>query len=225
MGSQSHTSSGGRERYERIAATANEVAQVVIALAQGAPTPLDLVVQNITTLVDDAVALGTTTPPSPSPHPAPIPTKRRVTAIPSPPLSTTITTQIATLDAQIAIKRGGLANAISDAKQACKVLAAVGGHADFSLLQEITAALTRISTCCQTLGQLVHDRTVAVSNLAALPQVTHPIDETRVVGPVGRTTREALASPTSFVSPPAPASRDVDDELRWGPRITGPTGF
>jgi hypothetical protein len=229
MGSQSHTSGGGRERYERIATMANEVAQAVIALAQGAPTPLDLVVQNITALIDDAVALGASTPPSPRllPAPLPMPAKRDATAIPSPPLASAIR-QIATLDKQIATRRSGFGDAISDAKQACKALAAVGGHPDLSLLLEITAALRRISTCSQTLGQLVHDRTLAVSSLADLPHVDSPIDDSRVVGPVGRTTREALASQrsvTSFISPPAPAPRHLDDELRRGPRITGPTAF
>jgi hypothetical protein len=226
MDSQSQSSGGGRERYERIAAAAHEVAQAVIAFAQGAPTPLDLVVENITALIDDAVALSASTPRSPRlvPAPLPMPMKRDATAIPSPPLAGAIR-QVATLDKQIATRRSGLGEAISDAKQACKALAAVGGHPDLSLLLEITAALTRISTCCQTLGQLVHDRTFAVSSLAGLPHVTGPVDDYRLVGPVGKATREALAFPTSVVPPPASAPRQVDDDWRRGPRITGPTAF
>jgi hypothetical protein len=130
----------------------------------------------------------------------------------------------------------------------------VSGRPDPSLLWAITATLTRISTSCQALGQLAHERTRAVSSLAGLPRVTRPIndsravvkatddlrlarpatrhprlvvkasDDPRLIGPVQRATREALASPTtSFVSPPAPASRDVEDEWRRGPSIGGPT--
>ena len=234
VGSQSHTSDSEQERYERIAATATEAAQVVIDLAEGGfdpldlaegdSDPLDLVVENITTLIDDAVALSASTPPSRRPGPAPLATKRGATAFPSSRLSTTIR-QIATLDDQIAIRRGSLAEAISDTQQACKVLAAVSGRPDPSLLWAITAALTRISTCCQTLGQLAHERTRAVSSLAGLPRVSDPTGDPHLVGPVGRATRDALASPPRSVSPPASASRDVDDERREGPRITGPTGF
>jgi hypothetical protein len=221
MDSRSHTPGGGRERYERIATTANEVAQVVIALAQGAPTPLDLVVQNITTLIDDAAALSASTPRSPSILPTPITTNRGATAFPPPSLARAIR-QVATLDEQIATRSSGLTGAISDAKQACKELAAVRGRPDPSLLHAIGAALRRISTCSQTLGRLVHERTVAVSSFDGLPHVRSPIS---AFGSVGRATRQALASPRSFVSPPAPAFRDVDDERRRGPRITGPTAL
>ena len=265
MGSQSHTSNGERERYERIAATAMELARVVIDLAEGGfdplelaegdSDPLDLVVENITALIDDTVALSASTPPSRRHSPAPRSTKRGATAFPSSRLSTTIR-QIAAINDQIVIRRGTLAEAISDAQQACKVLAAVSGRPDPSLLWAIAAALTRISTCCQTLGQLTHERTRAISGLAGLPGVTRPIDDSRVVvkatddlrlarpatrhprlvvkasddprliGPVQRATRAAVASPTtSFVSPPAPASRNAEDERRRGPSIGGPTRF
>jgi hypothetical protein len=100
------------------------------------------------------------------------------------------------------------------------------------LLHAITATLRRISTSCQTLGQLVHERTVAVSSLDGLTRVSNPID---TLGPVGRATWEALA-PTRIVPMPAPAPRQIDDDLhrgprhvddgwRRGPRITGPTAF
>jgi hypothetical protein len=231
MGEQSHTSGSGRERYERIAATANEVAQVIFSLAQGAPTPLDLVVQNITTLIDDAAALSASTPPSPRLLPAPLSPNRGATTFPPPSRDRAIRQQVATLDEQIATKRSGLAAALSDAKQACKALAAVSSHPDPSLLHAITAALRRISTCCQTLGQLIHERTVAVSSLDGLTRVSSPID---ALGPVARATREALA-PTRIVPMPGPAPRQIDEEWRRGPRhvddgrrgprITGPTAF
>jgi len=178
MGIESHTSGGERERYERIAATAIEVIQEVIGLAQGGPTPLDLVVRNITTLTDDAVALSASTPSSPGLRSAPLATERGATALPQPRPSTSIR-QIATLDDQIAIERGGFAEAISDAKQACKELAAVSGHPDPSLLHAITAALTCVNVRCQMLGQLVDERTDAVSSLSGVTR--RPIDDSRVI--------------------------------------------
>jgi hypothetical protein len=229
MGSQSRTSNGGDERYERIATAANEVAQVVIALAQGAPTPLDLVVQNITTLIDDAVALSASTPSSPSPQPAPVPTRRDATTLPSPSLAIALK-HVAHLDDQIGTGESRLGDAIGDAKHLCSELALAVRHGgpDLALLYALAAALKRVSTCSQTLGQLVHERTAAVSSLDDLSQISHPVDDFRVVGPAGRATRNALGSPTgvmSFVSPPAPASPEVDDGLRRGPRISGPSAF
>jgi hypothetical protein len=243
MDSQSHTSGSERERYERIAAGAFEVAQVVIGFAVEGSDPLDFVVESITTLINDAVALSASTPPSPRLRSTPLATNRGTTAFPQPRLSTTIR-QIATLDDQIAIEGGGLAEAISDAKQACKELAAVGGRPNPSLLCAITAALTRINARCHALGQLVDERNRAVSGLAGLPGITRPIDDSRVVvkatddlrlldpiddshlvvkatddrrlaGPVDGAARQALASSTSFVSPPL--FQDIDDLIMASP--------
>jgi hypothetical protein len=153
MGSDSHASEGERERYERIAATAAELAQLLMALAQGAPTPRDLFVENITALLDDAVALA--------PREART-SERRQPAVPPPGYE--VARELARIDAQTVTTGSSLRSAISDARQACKALAAASGRPDPSLLHTIAAALSRIGTCYQTLGRLSHERTLAVSS-------------------------------------------------------------
>jgi hypothetical protein len=222
METASHEAKPERERYERIVAGATEIVQTLISLADGGPTPLDLVVEKVTALLDDSVALA--------PHS--LQALRLRVQLADVKLATAPTHgpghQLATIDFQAAKTKSHLADANSNARQLCKALAATGDRPDPSLLHAITAALRQISNDSQTLEQLGYDRTRITSGLTDLPHVDSTVDDSRVVGPVGRTTREALASPgsvTSFVSPPAPASRDVDDQLRRGPRIAGPTGL
>jgi hypothetical protein len=170
-----------------------------------------LVVESIITLIDDAVALSASTPPSPRIRSTPLATNRGATAFPQPELPKTIR-QVATLDDQIAIEGSGLTEAISDAKQACKELAAVSSRPDPSLLCAITAALTRINARCQALGQLVDERNRAVSGLAGLPGVTHPIDDSRVV--VRATDDLRLLDP---MDDPRVVVKTTDDLLLLGP--------
>lgn len=221
METASHKAESDRKRYERIVAGATEVTQTLISLADGGLTPLDLVVENITALLDDSVALAPHTPQA----------LRLRVQLAAAKLTTAPTQgpghQLATIDFQAAKTKSRLADANSNARQLCEALAATGDRPAPSLLHAITAALRQISTDSKTLEQLGYDRTRITSGLTDLPHVDSPIDDSRVVGPVGRTTREDLASPRGVRSfdPPAPASRNVDDQLRRGPRITGPTGI
>jgi hypothetical protein len=73
-----------------------------LELAEGDSDPLDTVVESITALIDDTVALSASTPPSRRHSPAPRSTKRGATAFPSSRLSTTIR-QIAAINDQIVI--------------------------------------------------------------------------------------------------------------------------
>lgn len=62
METASHEAKPERERYERIVAGATEIVQTLISLADGGPTPLDLVVEKVTALLDDSVALAPHSP-------------------------------------------------------------------------------------------------------------------------------------------------------------------
>jgi hypothetical protein len=238
MGSASHEAEPDRERYERIAAAAAELAQLLIALealtSLDASDLADLFVGSLTTLVDDAITLAPSAPRPLRVSPA-FTTMTRGAATPPPQVSYEVARidaqPVARIDARIVETRSSLADAISNAKQACKELAVTADHADPSHLHAITAALGQISTDLRRLGQLAHDR-LAVSALGGGPGVSHvdtlrPTSLTTPAASAAFTTRPiAMPVPPSPTPPPPPlASPALDDPLRRSPRTMGPAGM
>jgi hypothetical protein len=179
MASQSHTSDGGRERYERIAAAASELAQLLMTLHTLATLNRadmsGLVVENLTTLVlDDAAEFASRDLRSWRLSSSSLATPDSVTRWPRSSQERVL--ELLRIDAEAANTSRHLADAISTARQACKALAEAGGSLDLRLLQEVAAALRRVSSCYHTLGQFAHDRTLALSSLR--DTLTMPLRQT-----------------------------------------------
>jgi len=218
MGSQTHSSDGGRERYERIAAAAGELAQLLMTLQTlatlNAADMSGLVVENLTSLVlDDAAALAPHSVRSSRLSSASRSARRdHVTRWPRP--ADDAEGELITIDAKTAITSGLLSDAISRARQACKALAAAGGAIDLRLLSEIAAALKRISTCYHTLGQLGHERTRVLSSLPSTRTTPSPRAALDIDAPIRTTTLDGSIA-YERVARPAPAKRPRHD-LRGG---------
>jgi hypothetical protein len=204
MGSPSDHPDGERERYQRFAASAAELLQLVTAL-QGTTTPLDLLVENINALLTDAIELAPKTAQ---------PTIRQPTVtltyeLPRRPAHSPAA-ELTRINNEAARVNTTLAGAVSNAKNAFEALARAEGHPSPALLHTITAALAAIQTCRDSLMQLAHDHKIAVAS----PRLA-------LDGFLARTM--PAASSRSFVSPSAPASSPrVDNEPRQGPRVTDP---
>ena len=148
MDSTGHNSDGERQRYEKILAKLNELVTLLIAfdICDGAgfvdqSDELDLLVETITALVDDAIELGSRSPKPPYLDPA-------VTSTPSRPLQLGVSPEEETtiIDRPAAELESRLGEAISDAMQACKELCSQSCP-DLKLLYRIKGALDTISDC------------------------------------------------------------------------------
>jgi hypothetical protein len=221
MGSPSHRSNGDREHCERLAASAVELLQLVTAVLQGAPTPLDLLVDTINALLDDAVELAPrSVQPGTELSKVTLPTRD----FPRPP--TQPAAKLTWICQQVHTVSAGLKAAVGSAKNDFDTLAHTEGPADPALLHRITVTLRSIQACRNNLTQLAYERNLAVSAWFADPHVSpaNALDaRTTPAAQIPRLAPSTRIVPSPAAPPPPPVS-PADCEPNRRHRITGPGG-
>jgi hypothetical protein len=222
MPGPSHSSDGARERYERVGA----VSAKLLALLVGGPpdTPLDLVVEMLDALIQDAQELEVSAADVSGDIRHRLFSLQIDQASAEPTRRARIASSVARLEAiggQVATQRHVLEQAIGSAHQAFKELAAAGGPPSRALLDRLNQALSDIQSSAARLDRLGFERSDAVSlatldpreDAAAPPSITPAPGVREAADPGG------IVRAPRFAEEPAPPGTTIqppygDDQLR-----------
>jgi CspA family cold shock protein len=206
-----------REHYERIAARAAEVAQLLIAPeTPEAPYMLGPVEHVLTALLDEAATLVSYAPESPPLPTALIHGGRRSDAQASKsPLKRA--SEIARIDAQAATTRSHLADAVSYATRISTDLAAAEGRPDPTLIRTLGHTLVLIVDSVRDLERLDHARSLAMAsgtgNYVSAPPRAPSVDEAESLPQPNQ--QADTASKATESSPSTKSHGRVSGVVKW----------